>query len=55
MSKGRLTFNLQDKEQMQQYRLLLGGQYVGRKSKRVEKDEEHSTSDGDMRTVSEGV
>lgn len=55
MSRGRLTFNLQDKEQMQQYRLLLGGQYVGRKSKRVEEDEEHSTSDGDLRDAGEGV
>ena len=55
MSKGRLTFRLGDPEQMQQLRDYLGGEYVRRKGKRVAKNEECSSSDGDMRDTSEDV
>lgn len=47
MSRGRLTFNLQSTEQMEELRKLLGGKYVKRtkgNAEGVEADEEHRTS-----------
>lgn len=55
MSKGRRTFNLQDEEQMQQYRLLIGVKNARRKGQRVEEDKEHSSSNRDMRDTSENL
>jgi hypothetical protein len=55
MSEGRLTFKLGDNEQMKKLRDYLGGEYVRREGKRVAKDEEHSSSDRDMRDTSEAV
>lgn len=55
MSKGRLTFNLQSSEQMEEFRKLLGGKYVrGNKAdgRRVEEDEEHPSGGSDMRETS---
>lgn len=54
MSKGRRTFNLQDKEQMEEFNRLFRRDY-GRKDKRVGKDEEHISSDGNMRDASGAI
>lgn len=55
MSRGRLSFNLQDEEAMKKLRDYLGGEYVRGKGKRVEKDKEHSSSKRDMRVASEAL
>lgn len=55
MSRGRLSFNLQDEDAMKKFREYIGGEYVRRKDKRVEKNKERSSSDRDMRDTSEGV
>ena len=55
MSKGRLTFNLQSSEQMEEFRKLLGGKYVRRtkaNDRRVATDEEHPSGSPDMREAS---
>lgn len=55
MSRGRLTFNLQDPEQMEKLREMLGGKYVRRSrtnGKRVATDEEHPSGSPDMREAS---
>ena len=46
MSRGRLTFNLQDAEQMKQFKKLIRRQYGGNQTDAsgVEADEEHIAS-----------
>lgn len=55
MSNGRLTFNLQSSEQMEEFRELLGGKYVRRtktNDRRVAENEEHPSGSPDMRETS---
>ena len=55
MSRGRLSFNLQDEEAMKKFREYIGVKDVRRKTKRVEEDKEPKPSRGDMRDTSEDV
>lgn len=55
MSRGRLSFNLQDEDAMKKFREYIGVQNDRGKDKRVEKDKERGASDRDMRDTSEGV
>lgn len=49
MSRGRLSFNLQDEEAMKKFREYIGVKDVRRKTKRMEKNEESESSRRDMR------
>lgn len=55
MSEGRRTFNLQNKEQMEEFNRLFRRDYAGRKSDGMEENKKHSSSDRDMRDISEAV
>lgn len=55
MSRGRLSFNLQDEDAMKKFREYIGVQNDRGKGKRVEKGKERGASDRDMRDTSEGV
>lgn len=55
MSRGRLTFNLQDADAMKQFRKYIGVEDAGRKDKRVEENKKCSSSDRDMRDASEDL
>lgn len=55
MSRGRLSFNLQDEEAMKKFREYIGVKDVRRKAKRVEENKKHNSSDGDMRDTGEDV
>lgn len=55
MSNGRRTFNLQSQEQMEQFRKYIGVENVGGKGKRVAKNKERKSRDGDMRDTGEDV
>lgn len=55
MSRGRLSFNLQDEDAMKKFREYIGVQNDRGKDKRVAKNEERGASDRDMRDTSEGV
>lgn len=55
MSRGRLTFNLQDAEQMEQFKKYIGVEDAGRKSKRMEKDKERGSSVRGMRDTSKDL
>ena len=58
MSNGRLTFNLQSSEQMEEFRKLLGGKYVRRtktNDRRVAANEEYPSGGSDMREASGDV
>lgn len=51
MSSGRPTFNLQSSEQMEEFRKLLGGEYVRRtktNGRRVAENKEHPSGGSDM-------
>lgn len=55
MSKGRLTFNLQDADAMEKFRKYIGVENVGGKGKRMAENKERSSSNGDMRDTGEDV
>lgn len=55
MSRGRLSFNLQDEDAMKKFREYIGVKDARRKGKRVAKNEERKSGDGDLRDTGEDV
>lgn len=55
MSRGRLSFNLQDEDAMKKFREYIGVENARGKSKRVEENEERKSCDGDLRDTGEDV
>lgn len=55
MSRGRLSFNLQDEEAMKKFREYIGVEDARGKSKRMGKDKKRKSGDGDLRDTGKDV